>query len=305
MIDVGTSIIAKLKSKAVTSGKSFQVLLQLFCQEEFLRRVSLSKYSENFVLKGGLFIYTLSNFESRVTIDVDFMLRMLSGDMAEIERIVGEIIKMPTGSDFIHFEPKSFEQIAVHRKYKGVSFQLIGKIKNTKSPFNVDIGIGDVIVPNSVKRKIPAILPGFSQPEINTYSLQSTIAEKLDAILQRLELTSRMKDFYDIWYLLITFDFDGATLKQAIQMTLQNRGATLNKDSIALVSSLGDDKDMQAKWRQFIKKTALEDIAFDDVLQAIVRFFAPIFASIVGEVVFGEHWDSKEGEWGSVVRKYE
>lgn len=109
-----------------------------------------------------------------------------------------QILSVDTGNEFITFEAKGYEKISPQRKYNGISFQLIGRIKNTKTPFNVDIGVGDVIVPKAEKRKIPTQLEDFTAPEITTYSLESTIAEKLDAILGRLELTSRMKDFYDI-----------------------------------------------------------------------------------------------------------
>ena len=78
MSDIGASILAKLKNKAKSTGMPYQQCLQLFFQEEFLRRLSKSKYSENLILKGGIFIYTLTNFESRATVDIDFLLRHMS-----------------------------------------------------------------------------------------------------------------------------------------------------------------------------------------------------------------------------------
>ena len=92
-MDTGASVLAKLKNKAQKSGKSFQLHLQLFCQEEFLRRLSLSPYSDNLVLKGGLFIYTLTNFESRSTVDIDFLLHHLSAGLNNIPKIIEDIFK--------------------------------------------------------------------------------------------------------------------------------------------------------------------------------------------------------------------
>ena len=83
---------------------------------------------------------------------------------------------------------------------------VIGKIKNTRTPFSIDFGIGDIVVPKPEKRKIPTQLDGFTQPEISTYSLESTIAEKFDAIITRFEFTSLMKDFYDIYYIACTLE---------------------------------------------------------------------------------------------------
>jgi predicted nucleotidyltransferase component of viral defense system len=223
MMDMGESVLARLKNKSRESGKSLQLHLQLFCQEEFFRRLSLSTYSDNLILKGGLFIYALSNFESRATVDIDFLLRQLPGNLEQIRRIVENILSVDTGNDFISFTQQGFEDISPQRKYRGVSFQLVGHIKNTRTPFNVDIGMGDVIVPKVEKRLIPTQLDGFSKPLITAYSIESTIAEKFDAILQRLQLTSRMKDFYDIYFLSPTFDFDGRRFRQAIFETLQNR----------------------------------------------------------------------------------
>ena len=97
----------------------------------------------------------------------------------------------------------------MQREYHEISTQITGSIKNVRVPFSVDIGVGDVIVPGTTARTIQTQLDGFDAPEILTYSLESTVAEKLDAILQRFELTSRMKDFYDITCLSRTFDFGG------------------------------------------------------------------------------------------------
>ena len=252
MPNIGASVLAKLKNKAKASGVSYQQCLQLFFQEEFLRRLSKSQYNENLILKGGLLIYTLTNFESRATIDVDFLLRHWSNTIDDVKCMIEEIINTPTGNDFIEMSAKGFEEISPQRKYKGVSTQIIGRIRNVRVPFNVDIGVGDIIVPRAEMRKFNTQLPDFEAPEINTYSLESTIAEKFDAILQRFELTGRMKDFYDIYYLARTFDFDGARLRSAIFETLQRRGTPYEKDSFERIVQLVDDEDMQNKWKYFL-----------------------------------------------------
>ena len=111
-MDKGASVLAKLKNKAKETGKSLQVHLQLFCQEEFLRKLSMSKYADNLVLKGGLFIYTLTNFESRATVDIDFLMRQLPNSVEETEKIITEILSVDTGNDFIGLTAKGFESIS-------------------------------------------------------------------------------------------------------------------------------------------------------------------------------------------------
>ena len=290
-MDKGASVLAKLKAKSKKTGNPLQLHLQLFCQEEFLRRLALSKYADNLVLKGGLFIYTLTNFESRATVDIDFLSRQLPNDATEMEKIILEILAVDTGNDFIEFTAGSFESISSQRKYTGVSCQIIGKIKNTRTPFSVDFGVGDIIIPKAEKRKIPVQLEDFSPPEISTYSLESTIAEKFDAILQRLEMTSRMKDFYDIYYLSKMFDFDGRKLQEAIAETLQNRGTSYNRDSLQQIAEFVNDAEMVAKWKRALKDIKKSDLTFDEVVGAIVNFLNPIWNGIVNEEEFFGEWN--------------
>ena len=297
MPNIGASVLAKLKNKAKASGVSYQQCLQLFFQEEFLRRLSKSQYNENLILKGGLLIYTLTNFESRATIDVDFLLRHWSNTIDDVKRMIEEIINTPTGNDFIEMSAKGYEEISPQRKYKGVSTQIIGRIRNVRVPFNVDIGVGDIIVPRAEMRKFNTQLPDFEAPEINTYSLESTIAEKFDAILQRFELTGRMKDFYDIYYLARTFDFDGARLRSAIFETLQRRGTPYEKDSFERIVQLVDDEDMQNKWKYFLKNLRYDSFAFDIVINEIKAFLEPVYEAIITETEFQWIWKCKESLW--------
>ena len=290
MADIAASVLAKLRNKAKASGISYQQCLQLFMQEEFLRKLSRSGLKEFLVLKGGLFIYTLTNFESRATIDVDFLLRNMANSINIVETLIDEILKVPTGNDYIEMTANGFEEISPQRKYHGISAQIIGKIKNVRVPFNIDMGIGDVIVPHAMEQRIHTQLPDFEAPIILTYSLESTIAEKFDAILQRFELTSRMKDFYDIYYLARTFDFDGARLQTAIFETLQRRGTPYDKDSFKRIIALADDVDIQKRWKYFLKNIKDDTLEFSVVIDKIRTFLEPVFDAIVNEDEWQKQW---------------
>ena len=221
--NMAASVLARLKQRAKAEGITFQTALQLFSQEEFLRKMSGSRYAENLILKGGMLIYSITEFESRPTRDIDFLIRSPSRDLNHIQSTMEEICRVDTGNYFISIEVLDTEQITVDKKYPGVRTKLLSRINNVKIPFSVDVGMDDIIVPCPIKRKISTAFPDFSAPEIYTYSLESTIAEKLDAILQRMESTSRMKDFYDIYYLSGMFNFDGVILLKAVRSTLGHR----------------------------------------------------------------------------------
>jgi predicted nucleotidyltransferase component of viral defense system len=298
MPDVGASILVKIKNKAKLTGKPYQLCLQLFFQEEFLRRLSRSNYVGNLILKGGLFIYTLTNFESRATVDIDFLLHQMSSNPEHIDKVLAEILATPSGfNDIVILTAKKAASISPQRQYPGVSAQIIGHIKNVRVPFDVDIGVGDVIVPKAQKRAIKPQLTGYDAPEVLTYSLESTVAEKLDAILQRFELTGRMKDFYDIYYLSHTFDFKGRALQEAISQTLTTRGTSYEPGSYDRILSLAEDADMQTKWRLFLRTMQSVDLPLAVVMAGIDVFLHPVWEAMIGKEEFQKTWHANMARW--------
>ena len=297
MADIAASVLARLKNKAAESGRSYQLCLQLFCQEEFLRRLEKSKYAENLVLKGGLFLYSLTDFDSRVTVDVDFLLRQIPNTPEQLKSLLEEIITVPTGNDFVTFEIKDVAPIAVAKKYAGIGASIVARIKNTRTPFSIDFGVGDVIVPKQEKRQIPTQLPEFESPTVNTYSVETTVAEKLDAILSLMEFSSRMKDYYDIYYLANKFDFDGVVLTEALKKTFENRGHAFTIEQFEQVMSFADDSAMQKKWKAFCRKIDTKTDDFGTVLRTIKVFLTEPFTAAVKSNEFTEKWSAADGEW--------
>ena len=112
MADIGASVLARLRNKAKDTGRSTQLCMQLFCQEEFLRRLEKSEYANNFVLKGGLFLYAITEFDSRMTVDVDFMIRKIPNTPEKLREVIGEIIEADTTNDFITYEIKDVMPIS-------------------------------------------------------------------------------------------------------------------------------------------------------------------------------------------------
>ncbi len=297
MADIAASVLARLKNKAKESGRSYQLCLQLFCQEEFLRRLEKSQYAENLVLKGGLFIDSVTDFDSRVTVDVDFLLRKAPNTPEQLRTVISTIISTPTGNDFVSFEIKDIAPIAVAKKYAGIGVSLVARTKNTKTPFSIDFGVGDVIVPKQEKRKIPTQLDDFISPTVNTYSLETTIAEKIDAVLSLMEFSSRMKDYYDIYYLANKFDFDGKVLTEALKRTFENRGHAFTIEQFEQVMAFNSGDSMQKKWKAFVRKIDAKTDNYGTVLKTIKTFLGkPFVAAIEGEN-FTEQWSAAENQW--------
>ena len=297
MADIAASVLARLKNKAKESGRSYQLCLQLFCQEEFLRRLEKSQYTENLVLKGGLFIYSVTDFDSRVTVDVDFLLRNVPNTPERLQTVIETIISTPTNNDFVNFEIKDIAPIAVAKKYAGIGVSLVARIKKTKTPFSIDFGVGDVIVPKQQKRRIPTQLDNFTAPTVNTYSLETTIAEKIDAILSLMEFSSRMKDYYDIYYLANKFDFDGKVLSEALKKTFDNRGHRFTVEQFEQVMGFDDDAAMQKKWKAFVRKIDTKTDDYSTVLKTIKTFLTKPFTAAVESREFTDNWTAQNGRW--------
>lgn len=297
MADMAASVLVRLKSKAKESGRRYQLCLQLFCQEEYLRRLEKSKYSENLVLKGGLFIYSITDFDSRVTVDVDFLLRKVPNTPEQVKIVLEKIISTSTGNDFVTFEIKDIAPIAVQKKYAGIGASLVAHIKNTRTPVNIDFGFGDVIVPKQEKCKIPTQLDGFTAPSVNTYSLETTIAEKLDAILSLMEFSSRMKDYYDIYYLANKFDFDGKVLTRALKKTFENRNHTFTVEQFEQVMGFADDEAMKQKWKAFTRKIDTRTDDFGQVLKTMNDFLADPFLAVTENKEYDKEWSAGACGW--------
>lgn len=215
----------------------------------------------------------------------------------QLKVVLEEIIASPTENDFITFEIKDIAPIAIQKKYAGIGASLIAYIKNTKTPFSIDFGVGDVIVPKQKKRKIPTQLDDFIAPTVNTYSLETTIAEKPDAILILMEFSSRMKDYYDIYYLANKFDFDGNVLTEALQKTFENREHTFTIEQFEQVMRFADDSAMQKKWSAFCRKIDTKTDDFSTVLKTINTFLAKPFIAVVQNEEYTKQWSASVFEW--------
>jgi predicted nucleotidyltransferase component of viral defense system len=297
MADKAASIIARLKNKASESGRSYQLCLQLFCQEEFLRRLSKSDYLEHIILKGGLLIYALTEFDSRVTADVDFLLKHMDNSPEHLKLVLTDIINVDTGNNYVEFEILRVIPISIAKKYTGIGATIVAKIKNTRTTFGIDFSVGDVIVPKQELRSIPTQLDDFEAPVINSYSIETIIAEKIDAILYLMEFSSRMKDYYDIYFLASRFDFEGAVLSKALLKTFDNRNHVFSTEHFEQIMSLGSDDMMTRKWNTFIRKTNTISEDFQAVLESIRSFLWEPFTSILNKEEFDKNWIAIRSSW--------
>ena len=291
------SILARLKNKAKAEGIAFQQLLNLFFQEEFIRRLAQSHYRERLILKGGFLLYSISDFTTRPTVDADYLLKNHSNELGSVEELVRSIIDQKINDDFIEIEIRSVEPISEIKEYHGIRVNLIGLMGKTKTPFSIDFGVGDTIVPAPLIRTLPVLLDGFEKPTILTYSLESTISEKLDEIVKFMESTGRMKDFYDIYYLATSFDFEGRKVQEAIFETFSNRGTPIEQDSVQVLERLIANDAILNRWDIFCKKVLKYELKMDEVIMLIISFLDPPFQAMIKEIEFMKYWNSSHRQY--------
>jgi predicted nucleotidyltransferase component of viral defense system len=297
-INNAASVRARLKNIADKEQKQFDFILMLYFIERLLFRLSLSRYSEQFVLKGGLLLYLIMNEKARATKDIDLLARETSSNMDALRYIFTDISAIPF-DDAVTYDTDSIttERIKEDADYEGVRIKVTARLGNIRKSLQFDIGFGDVVVPKPEALEYPTLLD-MDKPIIKAYSKESVIAEKFEAMLYLAELNSRMKDFYDIYCLCTSFDFDGRVLYEAILQTITRRSTHTPDEPAVFSKDFANNKDKATQWGAFKRRTAVGDNkAFPEAVEMIGIFLKPVYECIINEKEFFGHWKKDAHEW--------
>ena len=292
------SIRARLKNIADKERKPFDFILMLYFVERLLFRLSISRYSEQFVLKGGLLLYLIMNEKARATKDIDLLAKETASNLDALREVFAEISAMPS-DDAVTYDTNSItaERIKEDADYEGVRIKIIAHLGNMRKSLQFDIGFGDVVVPKPETLEYPTLLD-MDKPVIRAYSKESVIAEKFEAMLYLAELNSRMKDFYDIYSLCISFDFDGRVLYEALLQTITRRGTHTPKEPTVFNKDFANNKEKATQWGAFKRRTSVGDsIEFPEVVDMVGLFLKPVYDGIIKEKEFIGHWEKDSLRW--------
>lgn len=292
------SIKDRLKNHAKESGHILQNELTMYGLERTIYRISISPHAEKFILKGGIFLYALFDGDfARATTDIDLLAKDISNNTEAIKKIFVEILQIPV-DDALRYDMETLEVINIteFKEYHGVKVTVKAYLEKTRIDVSLDIGFGDIIYPNRTMMEFPVLLD-MEAPMIYTYSIESVVAEKFEAIVQLGYGNSRYKDFYDIYILASTYDFEGNILRQAVVETFDHR-STGYHDIVAFESDFANDAIRQSRWRAFIKKKkAMVTVEFGEALELFRIFLEPIVEAIIMGEGFELKWDCKSKCW--------
>lgn len=296
--NLAVSVHQRLLNKARESSRPFNELLQYFAIERFIYRLSKSPHADQFILKGALMFSAWCGPASRPTMDID-LLGKIDNQLDTITTVMRNACLTDVEPDGIYFNAETVQAVRITEdaEYEGIRVRVHGSLGKARVSIQIDIGFGDVIVPNAGTVSYPVILD-FPAPVLKGYTMESTIAEKFQAMVKLGVLNSRMKDFYDIWFLSRTFNFKGEILSEAIEKTFEKRNTPVNIEAALFDPLFGSDRDKNAQWRSFIRKAKLIGApeTFEAIVAAVKYFLEPIAAAIVEQRSFNSIWTAP-GPW--------
>lgn len=261
----------KIKTKAHENNLKPQDIMQMYFFERLLYRISMSKYKNNFILKGGLLLSAIFGDDRRTTQDMDTMIKGLPLDTKELENIVNEIININCEDD-ISFKIKNTKEIRLIDKYGGLKVNLIGFKEHLQVPLSIDITVGDPITPRELEFKYKCMFDD-SYIRIMAFNKETIIAEKFETFITDNIMNTRAKDFYDLYILLTKFydEINKDTLVKAIKNTFKRRGTNFDVEKIVKTFNLIKESDkLRQNFKNYKnKKSYVESIDYDDVMEAI------------------------------------
>jgi predicted nucleotidyltransferase component of viral defense system len=271
--NLAASIRARLLRLAQDGGEDYQRMLGRYAIERFLYRLGQSSYRDRFVLKGATLFTLWTGHTHRPTKDLD-LLGWGSSAIDDVEAVVRAICAVPN-EDAILFDSQSVqgERIKEQDEYDGVRIKFIAHLAGARIPMQVDIGFGDAVFPEPELCSFPVLL-AMAAPLIRAYPREAAIAEKLHAMVELDIRNSRMKDFYDIWFMATTWSFDMATLHQAIAASFARRGLDMPENVFALTEGFLKDPQKRQQWGAFLNRLNPGDKTPSlDEVGALVRTF--------------------------------
>ena len=284
--NVAMSIRTRLLNiqKSVSGTDYMQVLLR-YIQERMLYRLSMSQYRDNFCLKGSALLFAYEKFKARPTKDIDFLGDKISRDKETIRKAFREICTIQCPEDGLTFDNGEndikVEDISLDKEYNGVTVTVTAHLDTIVQPFSMDIGFGDIVVPEPQELDYPLLLDDMPEVSINAYSLETVVAEKFQTMIDRALANSRMKDFYDVFSILSSDKVDKGILSDAIVSVFNNRGAGYDDNHPLFNGEFKNDPIKQTQWNAFLRKMKYKgDLPLNEVVDYITEKLSPYWLSL-------------------------
>lgn len=279
----GKSIRTKLLNIAQKENIFYQTILTRYFQERLLYRMSQTRFRSNFYLKGGALIYTYERFEARPTLDIDFLGNNISNDGSVIINAFKDICSFSYEEDGVIFDTEHItaQNITEFKDYHGIRLSIPVKMDTIAQIITMDIGFGDIVTPSPVNINYPVLLTHLPNVNVLAYSIETVIAEKMHAIIDLADQSSRMKDYYDLYNILHNETYQPATLQEAVLQTFKNRHTPYSANTMFFRKDFGNNLQMQIRWEAFLRKITKDGaLLYTDVVTFIQKTLLPYWENI-------------------------
>ena len=254
MVDI-SDIKRLAKEIEIKYDLNYYEILQRYMFERVLERISLSKYHDNFILKGGLLLSAMFGIDNRMTKDMDATITGIDVSKDKMLKVLNEILNINL-NDGVKFDVVNITDIREDDEYGGNKYHIVGKLQSLKVNLEIDISTGDKVTPKELKYKYPLIFEDRTIM-ISSYNIETILAEKIETILRRGTFNSRMKDFYDVYYFLTKLrkDMDINILKEAVDNTFTKRDSfEYLSDFEKIIDSIIGNERIEKLWNIYSNK---------------------------------------------------
>lgn len=278
MSNSAQSVNDKLRNISKEKNVDFNSVMRFYMYDRFVERLSKSKYRDNFILKGGFYLSNLFGIDNRSTMDIDTAIRNAVFTEKNLIKMITEIINVDV-DDNVNFEIEKTEPIRDEDEYGGLRITINFKLENIKDSFHIDLATGDPIYRGPIDYKYESLI-GNEIYRVWAYNLETALAEKIETVLSKLETSSRMKDYYDIYYI-YKFKFDKINVNNfrgAIEKTFEKR--EFSDDLIKNLNIIKESKILREKWISYSRKNNYaKKIEFDETvkcLEELINIIIPV-----------------------------
>ena len=261
----------RIKSVAKQNNADARTLMRIYMMERFLERLAQSEYRDNFIIKGGILVTAMIGVAHRSTMDIDISMKNLNLSAEDALRVVNQVKDIDL-DDGVSFDVKDVSNIMDEMEYPGIRVTMNANVGRLITPLKIDISTGDVITPRAIEFNYDLLLEDRSI-SLWSYNLETILAEKLQTVLARGILNTRMRDFYDIRMLLDTYEdkVNKAVLKDAFAATCKKRGTDhLQEQAEEIIKIIEANEQLQVLWRAYEKKYSYAaDIDYASVISGV------------------------------------
>lgn len=274
------SVKDKLKNISREKNVDFNSVMRFYMYDRFVERLSKSKYKDNFILKGGFYLNKLFGLDNRSTMDIDTAIRKTEFTEENLIVMINEIISIDVG-DNVKFKIEKTELIREEDEYGGLRITINFMLENIKDKFHIDLATGDPIYPRPDNYKYESLI-GDEIYKVWSYNLETILAEKIETILSKLETSSRMKDYYDI-YLIYKFKFDTINKEKfrgSVEKTFKKR--KFDADLMTNLSIVKESKVLRERWLSYSRKNSYaRDVEFEETLECLEKLIDILILHVI------------------------